>query len=246
MNVTPIKTRIFKEGEGLLAFISEHVRKIPERSILVVTSKIVALSERRTEPHTNERRKIALIKRESQFAMKTKYVWLTVKDNLVMATAGIDESNGNGKLILLPRDSFATAAIVRKQIMRAHRLKRLGVIVTDSRCIPFRAGIVGVALGYAGFRGIKDYRTKRDLFGRGFHFSRVDVADSLATAAVLTMGEGSESQPLAIIQNAPVEFSDRGERHELEIDPRDDMYRPLFAKIGNFSFRTKKRRKTRG
>jgi F420-0:gamma-glutamyl ligase len=64
--------------------------------------------------------------------------------------------------------------------------------------------------------------------GRVLKFSRTDVADSLATSAVLLMGEGSEQQPLALIQNAPVEFTKNVNRKELMMDPREDVYAPIF------------------
>ena len=113
-------------------------------------------------------------------------------------------------------------------------VKNLGVLITDSRTVPLRSGVTGVALGYAGFRGIKDYKGQKDIFGREFKFSSVDVADSLATAAVLVMGEGREQQPLAIIKGAPIEFSNKTYHKELEIAIRDDMYLPLFSKLSKF------------
>ena len=115
--------------------------------------------------------------------------------------------------------------------MKKNKLKKLGVIVTDSRLLPLRAGVVGVALGYAGFKGIKNYIGKPDLFGRPFEFSKTDMADSVATAAVLVMGEGIEKQPLALISSAPVEFTDKTNRKELKIDIQEDIYKPLFEKI---------------
>ena len=231
MIIRPVKTRVFKEGENLLSFITRYVRTIPEQSVIVVTSKIVALAEKRTAIIENRGTKAELILKESEFAIPTKYAWLTIKDGMVMASAGIDESNANGKLILLPNDSFRTARIVRKKLQEKYRTKNLGVLITDSRTIPLRAGVTGVALGYAGFRGIKDYRGTPDIFGRKFHFSRTDVADSLATAAVLTMGEGREQTPIAIIKKAPVVFSNMTKRNELSISIEDDMYRPLFEKL---------------
>lgn len=237
MKVIPIKTRIFKENENLIDFITSNVKKLQDDSILVVTSKIVALSEGRVVIIKNEKEKEALIKSESQFAMRTKfathekYVWLTIKDGMVLASAGIDESNANGKVILLPKDSFQSASILRKKLLRHYKVKNLGIIISDSRILPLRAGIVGVALGYAGFKGVRDYRNTKDLFGRNLEFSRTDVADSLATSAVLLMGEGRESQPLAIITDSKVIFVDKINKNELKIDPKDDLYQPLFANI---------------
>lgn len=227
MNINALHSRIFREGEDLSAFITAYVKRPKEGSILVITSKIVALSEGRT---ADVKHKIAAIKSESQFALKTRYAWLTIKDGTVMANAGIDESNADGKLVLLPKDSFDAAARIRVILKKKWRLRKLGVLITDSRLMPLRAGIVGVALGYAGFTGVKDYRGSKDIFGRKLKMTRVDIADSLATAAVLEMGEGREQKPLALIEGATLEFRERVDRKELIIDIKDDLYRPLFAR----------------
>ena len=236
MIIQPIKTRIFKKGENLLDFIIFSTPKILDGDILIITSKIVALSENRTVSYTDEKSIEKIIRKESQFAMKTKYVWLTIKDNMVLPSAGIDKSNANGKIILLPKNSFESAKKIRKFLLKYFKIKNLGVIITDSRTLPLRAGVVGVAVGYAGFKGVRNYIGSRDLFNRILKFSRTDVADSLATSAVLLMGEGNECQPLAIIKKAPVVFTNKLNTKELYIDPKEDMYQPLFEKIRKIKF----------
>ncbi len=242
MQIIPIKTKIFRENENLFEFILKYIKKIPENSVLVVTSKIVALSEGRTVEYKNKKQKISLIKQESDFALQTKIVWLTIKDGMVIANAGIDESNAKGKLILLPRDSFKSAEVIRKKLMQKFRLKNLGVLITDSRLMPLRAGIVGVALGYAGFQGIRNYISKKDIFGRSLKMSKTDIADSLATSAVLCMGEGKEQQPLALITGAPIIFTKKVKRNELIIDPKKDIYAPLFANLKAIKYVLKHRK----
>ncbi|MDP3881124.1 MAG: coenzyme F420-0:L-glutamate ligase [bacterium] len=232
MRVDAIKTRVFEEGENLPAFVFEHVKKLKEGSILVITSKIVALAQGRVAKIENLRTKDELIKKESEVAIPTKYVWLTVKDGMVMSSAGIDESNAkDGTLILLPKNSYKVAAGLRTALMKMFQLKNLGLLITDSRTAPFRSGVTGVAMGYAGFKGLKSYVGKKDLFGRKFKFSRTNVADNLASAAVLVMGEGNESKPLAVIENCPVVFSEKVFKNELRIDPMVDMYAPLFEHL---------------
>ncbi|TSC77916.1 MAG: hypothetical protein G01um101424_50 [Parcubacteria group bacterium Gr01-1014_24] len=239
MRIKAIKTRIFRENEDLLHFIFKYVKKIPENSVLVITSKILALSEGRTLKIKGEKEKIKVIKRESDFALKTKYVWLTIKDGMAMASSGIDESNADGKIILLPGDSFKSASLVRGALRKKFKIRNLGVLITDSRLFPLRAGIVGVALGYAGFAGIKSYIGEKDIFGRKLKMSKTDIADSLATSAVLCMGEGKEKQPLALIISAPVKFVEKVNKKELYIDPREDLYQPLFEKIRKIKFKSR-------
>ncbi|HEY4496736.1 MAG TPA: coenzyme F420-0:L-glutamate ligase [Candidatus Paceibacterota bacterium] len=231
MKVTPIKTRIFKEREDILTFIKRYFKRIPEKSILVVTSKIVSYSEDRLKSIENKKTKENLIREESDVMMRTKYIWLTIRDNMVMPSAGVDESNANGKIILLPKDSYKSAERIRRELRKYYKLKKFGVLITDSRSMPLRKGIVGVAMGYAGFKGIRDYQGTPDIFGRILNLSITDVADSLATSAVLCMGEGRERQPLALIEDAPVEFVEKTNRKELEINLKEDLYQPLFEKI---------------
>lgn len=231
MKVTAIKTEIFSQGDDLISFITKHSPVLSENSVLAVTSKIVALYQGRTESVSDAATKERIIRRESDFVVRGKYAWLTVRDGVVMASAGIDESNADGKMILLPEDCFASASRIRRSLMDHYGLKELGILITDSRTLPFRGGVTGVALGYAGFRGVRDYRGVDDLFGRKLRLSKTDVADSLAAAAVLEMGEGSESSPLALIEDAPVEFLDAVDPNELAIDIADDMYIPLFFEL---------------
>ena len=231
MQITPIKTRIFRENEDLFSFVLKHIKKLPEKSILAVTSKIVSLAEDRTVEYKNERQRIKLIKQESEFALRLKHVWLSIKDNMVMANSGIDQSNTNGKMVLLPKNSFRSAGFLRKKLMQKFHLENFGVLVTDSEFMPLRVGALGVALGYAGFSGIRNYIGKKDIFGRIFKFSRTNIADSLATSAVLCMGEGKEQQPLAVITNAPVIFTKKVKRNELVINPKKDIYAPLFKNL---------------
>lgn len=227
MNVTPIKTRVFKEGEDLAAFIREHIPQFADGSVLAVTSKIVALAEGRTAAAADKDR---LVAEESTRSRDVQYGKVTLKDGILMWNAGIDSSNaGPGKIVLLPRDSYAAADTLRKQLMEAYGIKKLGILLTDSRIMPLRVGVVGIALGYAGIKGVFDYRGKTDIFNDVYQVTRTDIADSLATAATLMMGEGSEQQPLCVIENAPVAFTDEIDRAELIIPPEEDMYGPLFS-----------------
>jgi len=213
MNTKAIRTRIFKEHEPLARFIRAYVKKIPEKSVLVVASKIVALSEGRTG-------------KAKHLPMR-----LTMTDHMLMANAGIDESNANGKLILLPKDSYTSAARLRKELKKMCKLKKLGVVISDSSIAPLRAGVTAHALGYAGIKGVRDYRGTKDLFGRKMKISRTNVVDSLATAAALAMGEGGERQPLALITDAPVEFVEKINLNETRINPKDDLYWPILKNI---------------
>lgn len=231
MIVTPIKTSVVHVGDDLIAHITQHIPKLADNSILIVTSKIVAYAEGRWVPHASARLKAKLVREESEWQMKTKYCWLTIKDGAILGSAGVDESNAHGGIVLLPRDSYASAKKIRDELCVHYGVKNLGVIISDSRLLPLRAGVVAIAVGYAGISGIREYRGTPDLDGRVMSYSRTDVADSLATAAVVVMGEGAECQPLAVITDAPVEWVDDVDPRELYIDPREDVYAPLWRRV---------------
>lgn len=232
MIVTPIKTNIFRENESLRDFIIEYIKKVPERSIIVVTSKIVALSEGRTVINSGPEVKERLIRTEADAVIQAEYAHLTLTDGMLMASAGIDASNADGKYILLPKDSYKAARTLRTELKKAYGIKNLGILITDSRTFPLRAGVIGVATGFAGFKGLRDYRGKKDIFDRPLQFSRTNVADCLAAAAVLEMGEAAEHHPLAMIREATVEFTDRPTRkNEITIPIENDLYTPLLKPL---------------
>ncbi len=224
MIVRAIKTAIFREKDDLLLFIRKYVPKLKDGSILVVTSKVVALSEGRTAIAKTGEAKRKLIQKESQWMKKSELVYLTLKDGMLLPNAGVDESNADGKIVLLPKDSYAVAAALRAKLKKHYGIKRLGIVISDSRVMMMRKGVLGVSLGHAGFKGIKDYRGKRDIFGRKLKITWQNMPDAIATAAALCMGEGNERQPLAIIEDAPVVFTEKVNRRELVIAPKQDMY----------------------
>src|SRR3989344_8061045 len=125
MQVKPIRTRIFKEGKNLTDFIISHIPKLKDRTVLAVTSKIVALAEGRVVTLKNRKEKEKLVRAESEWQLKVlPEWWLTVRDGTVVVNAGIDESNANGKTILLPKDSFKSADEIRKKLKKKYKLKK--------------------------------------------------------------------------------------------------------------------------
>lgn len=228
------KTRIFKAKDSLADFIFREIPKIKNGSILVITSKIMALSQGRfVEKIRNRKEKEEWVKKESDNFYKTKWCYLTLKEGHWCANAGIDESNAeNGGIIFWPDNVYEEAESLRKKILKKYKIKNLGILVTDSRIFPLRSGVTGVALGYAGFQGLRNYIGKKDIFGRKLKMTKTNIADSLASAAILVMGEGNEKSPLAVIEDAPVTFSNKKiNKKELQIRPENDIYRKLYENL---------------
>jgi len=226
MQIKAIKTSIFLPRQNLVEFIIKYVPRVREGSVLVVTSKIVGLAENRLADLADKEQ---VIKRESKKCLKTKWCYLTLKDGQWCANAGVDASNVPcGGLVLLPKNSYVAAESLRKQLRKYYRVKKLGILITDSQTFPLRAGVMGNALGYAGFAGLRNYIGRPDLFGRKLKMTRTNIADSLAAASVMVMGEGSECCPLALITNVKIKFQSKVNSRELRINPKDDIYKPLF------------------
>lgn len=231
MKCIPIKTKRFEAPQDNLFSELDRVLDgvIKEGDVLVVTSKVVSLHEGRTIPLNEVEDKDVLVRNESDAYLETSGMWnLSIRDSALLLSAGVDESNVNDHYVLLPKDSFESAKRIRDYVMRKWNLKNLGVIVTDSHSIPFRYGTLGVSLGFSGLKPVCHFTGERDLFGREFKCTRINVVDALAGMAVFMMGETDEQTPLCIVRSAPhVEFSEEAHKEELCIPPQEDIYYEL-------------------
>ncbi len=240
MQVKAIKTRKFlPPKDDLFSFLKESFSgiKFKEGAVIVVTSKIVAISEGRCVKITNTSNKPALIKQEADFyidknKVSGKISTLTIKDNILISSSGIDESNGNGYYVLWPQKPFFWAKKIHAFLKKEYGLGQVGVIISDSHRVPLREGILGMGLAYHGLYPLRDYRGTKDIFGREMKFSQTNIIDSLAAAAVFEMGEGAECSPLAIIENIPdIKFTSRdfSNKDLLKLEISQDRYN-LFLK----------------
>lgn len=241
MQVTPIRThKITEKDRDILQILDKYLNKdegprIKDKSILAVTSKIVSICEGRMvriDPN-NSHQKDELIKEESTLYLPREEnlynVSFAIKNNIMAAGAGIDESNGNGYYILWPKDSQKSANKIREHIVKKTGIKNIGVIITDSKTNPMRWGVTAIAIGYSGFEPLKNYINTPDIFGRPFAFEQMSIMDNLASAAALSMGEGAEQTPLAVIEDIPmVKFTQKNPTQEeldkIKISISEDLY----------------------
>ena len=133
---------------------------------------------------------------------------LTLKDGVLAPNAGIDNKNApEGFAVLWPTNSKEWAGKIKTEIERKTG-KRVAVLIVDSGLVPLRVGTSGLALAVAGFKPVRDIRGKKDLYGKPVTITRHAVADDLASAAHLLMGEAAEETPIVLIREAPVDFDD--------------------------------------
>jgi len=228
MEITPIKTKIFKQGDNLNKFLFAHLPPLKNGDIICVSSKVAALAEGRI---FDKKDKLKLIKKESSYCKKTALCYFTVRQGLICANAGIDESNAFDKIILLPKKPYKTAEVLRKALIKHYNIKNLGVILSDSFILPLRSGVINIAVAYSGFYGVENLINKKDLCFRPLKMTLVNVADSLATAAGFCMGECSNKTPLAVVRGAKVKFTSKSRAKEMLYPFKKDFYYPFLKEI---------------
>jgi dihydrofolate synthase / folylpolyglutamate synthase len=214
MEVTTYKTKKIILGDQLFQILDKYLPPLKERDVVVITSKIIAICQGRVVKNDGKITKHDLMLKEADLIMPEKYVrfgvHLTIKDNLLIGSAGIDESNGNNYFILWPKDLKTTAENIWSYLRKKHQLKYLGIIITDSHSSLFRRGTIGLGLSWCGFKPLKNYAGKPDIFGRLLKFEQSNVVDSIAAATGLIMGEGNEQTPIAVASElSGVEFVER-------------------------------------
>jgi coenzyme F420-0:L-glutamate ligase/coenzyme F420-1:gamma-L-glutamate ligase len=250
MLVHPIKTRIITEEDNILDVLLDSLAasglEVQDNDILTVAEtplgttegRVVKLSKVKVTTEASELAvKFELLPEIAQLVIQEAddilggipHVVLTIKNNTLMANAGIDKSNvPPGYASLLPLDSRASARRIRTEI-KERTGKTVGVMIIDSRTQPLRLGNIGMALGVAGFRPVADDRGRKDLFGNVLRITRRAIADNLASACTAVMGESNESVPAALMRDAPVEFVDESfDSSEMWISPSECMYMAIF------------------
>jgi coenzyme F420-0:L-glutamate ligase/coenzyme F420-1:gamma-L-glutamate ligase len=224
-----IKTRIVKVGDNLVELILESLKAqnlhLENNDVLAITSKIVSYSEGRitqlgeVKPSDDARRLAEKYSLAPEFAelilRETERIYggvdkavLTFKNGLMTPNAGIDSKNtSNDYAVLWPSNPEKSAKEIRESI-KQETGKSVAVMIVDSGLVPLRKGTNGLALAVAGFKPIRDSIGKKDLFGKRITITRQAVADDLASAAHLLMGEAAERTPVVLINEAPLDFDD--------------------------------------
>lgn len=160
---------------------------------------------------------------EEAFIVTTKQGWTCLN-------GGVDKSNVKGPVTyaLLPDNPDESARNLRSRIRRLTG-RKIGVVICDTHSRPFRRGQVEETIGIAGLNPMVDYRGQRDLFGYQLRFKNVAIADELASAAELVMGQGREAVPAAIIRGLKrVRFQERARSSGLMVEEREDLFRGTF------------------
>ena len=235
MEFIKVRTRKFlAPKDNFYELLEAHLPPLKNGDVLLITSKVLAIHQGRCvliDPKNKNQKDILAKQEAGRYITRDKVPhrhMLTIKDYTLIASAGIDKSNGNGYFVLWPKNTNALLKEIVVYLKKKYKLRDLAAIATDSHLMPLRAGVIGISTGFYGMEPIYDYRGKPDAFGRKLHFTRTNIVDALAAIGVLLMGEGKEQTPMLIIRGADmVKFTPKNAYRKLIITPEQDIYRPL-------------------
>ncbi len=249
LTLTPLKDiPLIRQNDDLADIIINSLDRsnivLEDKDIFVIAQKVVSKAEGRivnlARIHPSQRalelgaqiekdaRLVELILRESKSVVRTRPGTIIVEHKLgfICANAGIDHSNvtGEGKsVLLLPENPDQSASQIRTKI-ESKTNKKIGVMIIDSHGRAWRVGTEGVCIGLSGIPGVIDERGWQDLFGYTLRITMVGVADELAAAASLVMGQASEGTPIVHVRGFPYPLRE-GSMKELIRPKEQDLFR---------------------
>ena len=238
VTISPITLPTVHPGQKLPQVIrqalKEHEFDLRDRDIVCVASKVISIAEGRivnleqkqvsdtakrlaTKYSMNPHLAQIVLEQSDLVCGGVRGFLLTMTQGILTANAGVDLKNSpSGTATLWPAHPNHSASVLRASLMR-DRNARIGVVIVDSRVTPLRLGTVGMAIGISGFRGIRDERRMRDLYGRKVIATRTNLADDLASAAHLVMGERDERKGLVVVQGAPITITSARDKLALNV-----------------------------
>lgn len=192
---------VLRDGD-VLVLAQKIVSKAQGRAVLLDTIIPSLAAERLAHEVNKDARLVELVLRESNEVVRYRRDVLIVahKLGLVTANAGIDQSNveaGNRTALLLPENPDRTCTELRAAL-HSRTGAAVAVIINDSHGRAFRNGTVGVAIGASGLAALADLRGRPDLYGRRLQSTEIALADEIAAAASLLMGQAGEGRPMVL------------------------------------------------
>jgi coenzyme F420-0:L-glutamate ligase/coenzyme F420-1:gamma-L-glutamate ligase len=215
-DVLVLAQKIVSKAEG---------RRVQLRDVAPTQRAVELAAECNKDP-----RIVELILRESAAVLRCRPGVIIVehRSGLVMANAGIDASNveadgAEESVLLLPEDADRSAAQLRETLGSLLGCD-IGIVINDSFGRAWRNGTIGTAIGVSGPPALWDMRGLPDRTGRLLRTTEVGVADELAAAASLLMGQGNEGLPVVHARGFPLAFRPSSMR-ELIRDRNIDLFR---------------------
>ena len=200
----------WQDGD-IIVLAQKIVSKAEGRMVNLATVQPSGAARQLASQSDKDPRLAELILQESRAVLRTRPGTVIVEHNLgfVCANAGIDHSNVQGTggepedwVLLLPKNPDRSAENIRQELENRTG-RKLGVLIIDSHGRAWRMGTVGITIGLSGLPGLADLRGQPDLFGFRLRITQVGVADELAAAASLMMGQANERMPAVHVRGFP-------------------------------------------
>ncbi|MDF1557144.1 MAG: coenzyme F420-0:L-glutamate ligase [ANME-2 cluster archaeon] len=206
---------LIKQGNDIANIICQRI-EVNEYDIIVIASTIVSKAEGRIV-HTDdiiptpqalkiakktgadEAMVQAVLDESTEVILESPIFLVRHTSGNICINGGVDKSNVEDGLLLLPSDPDECAKKLKEDIFRLTK-KRVSVIITDTNGRAFREGQTGIALGAAGIDTHHDWRGSTDLFGHILEVANEAVVDELAGFANCLMGEGNWGTPVVVIR----------------------------------------------
>jgi coenzyme F420-0:L-glutamate ligase/coenzyme F420-1:gamma-L-glutamate ligase len=203
---------VIKEGDDVASLI-QSLFEFQDGDVLCLASTIVAKSEGRFrdlesyEPSgraTEIARNIgkdprfvqAVLDESVEVLLDSPFLLVVTRFGHIGVNAGIDQSNvGDERILLLPENPCRSAEGLRASLGRD-----CAVIITDTCGRPFRTGVAGVAVGWAGIAALRDWRGECDMYGKVLEITLEAIVDEIAAAANLLMGEAGDGTPAVVFR----------------------------------------------
>ena len=240
---------LIQPGDSLSSIILESCKhnqfKLQDGDIIAIAQKVVSKSEGRYEnlleikpsqkafdlgkSLNREPAFIELILNESNEIISTEKNVIIVEHKLgfININAGIDRSNipeNKNLVLLLPEDPSLSSQKIYEDISSKTN-KNISVIITDSMTRPYRSGVTNFALASANIQSLIDLKGEKDIYGNILQATEIAIADELAAAAGLLMGQGSEGMPIVIIRGFNRTQYAKNDAFDLIVKKEDDLYR---------------------
>ncbi|MDB4135095.1 coenzyme F420-0:L-glutamate ligase [Gammaproteobacteria bacterium] len=232
-------------NEIILKSISDNNLLLEDGDILIIAQKIISKAENRYinlddvipsqsaidlgEELNRNPAFIQLILNESKSIISTEKNVIIVEHNLgfIHINAGIDRSNipqDENLVLLLPIDPSSSAEIIQSFISKSLNIN-ISVVITDSMSRPYRSGVTNFALASANIQSLIDLKGESDIYGNTLKSTEIAIADELAAAAGLLMGQGDELKPVILMKGFSKSSYGINDALDLTVDEKNDLYR---------------------
>ena len=239
---------LIQPGDNLSSIILESCKHnkfiLEDDDIIVIAQKVVSKSENRyknlleikpSKQATNlalslnrDPAFIQLILNESNEIISTDKNVIIVEHKLgfININAGIDRSNipeNKNLVLLLPEDPSSSSQKIYEDISSKIK-KNISVIITDSMTRPYRSGVMNFALASTNIQSLIDLKGEKDIYGNILQATEIAIADELAAASGLLMGQGNDGMPIVIIRGFDRKHYLKNDAFNLIVKKEDDLY----------------------